>query len=148
MMTPCKKLYYAVEAVLYIAYNAGAQPISSREIARQQGLPPRYLEQIMQKLVHGGILKGVRGPKGGYVMAREHNKVTLGDICQMLEEEHLISETPATTPLGDRVVRPLWEGLWSNTIHQLAKVTIDELCVKATSLNIQKRDAQKMDSPA
>ena len=82
-----KKLYYAVEAVLYIAYNAGNGPISSRDIAEKQGLPPRYLEQLMQRLVHGGVLRGVRGPHGGYMLARERRRITVGDICAVLKEE-------------------------------------------------------------
>ena len=59
MLTPSKKIYYAIEAVLFIAYNAKATPISGTQVAEAQGLPTRYLEPIMQRLVRAGILVGM-----------------------------------------------------------------------------------------
>ena len=61
-----KKLLFAIEAVVDIAYNAGGTPVQSSEITRRQGIPRRYLEQVLQHLVRAGILSGVRGPRGGY----------------------------------------------------------------------------------
>ena len=60
MLEPSKKLVYAVESVVDIAYNGGTEPVRSREIAKRQGVPHRYLEQVMQSLVHAGVLRGVR----------------------------------------------------------------------------------------
>jgi len=79
-----KKLLFAVEAVLDIAYNAGTQPVQSKEITARQGIPRRYLEQVLQKLVRAGILSGVRGPRGGYLLARERRRITLGDITRVI----------------------------------------------------------------
>ena len=56
-----RKTLFAIEAVLDIAYNAGAVPVQSREITRRQGIPRRYLEQVLQNLVRAGVLSGVRG---------------------------------------------------------------------------------------
>ena len=58
MLDPSKKLVYAVESVVDIAYNGGSEPVRSREIAKRQGVPHRYLEQVMQRLVHAGVLQG------------------------------------------------------------------------------------------
>ena len=55
----------------------------------------------MQKLVRAGILRGVRGPRGGYLLAREKRRITVADICAALAEE---DEIPASTPLGAQVV--------------------------------------------
>ena len=66
-----KKVLYAVEAVLDIAYNAGANPDQSFEITRRQGIPSRYIEQAPQRLVRGGFLAGVRGTSGGYRLVRK-----------------------------------------------------------------------------
>ena len=146
MLIPCKKLFYAVEAVLYIAYNATSQPVSSREIAGQQGLPPRYLEQIMQKLVHGGVLRGVRGPKGGYVLARERSDITVGEICQLLEDDEIVADTKTTsTQIGDEVVRPIWEQLCENMMAELMEVRIHELCQKAVAQNIPRKTSEAVD---
>lgn len=136
MMTPCKKLYYAVEAVLYIAYHSDDHPICSRDIAFQQGLPPRHLEQIMQKLVHGKILRGMRGPGGGYRLARATGSITIGEICEMVNDDDLISDLPPSTRLGEEIIRPFWLTLYENVQERLYVVTIADLCNEALKKNI------------
>jgi len=147
MMTPSKKLFYAVEAVLYIAYNGGNGPISSRDIATRQGLPPRYLEQLMQRLVRGGILRGVRGPHGGYLLARERRRITVGDICEVLSEEKDDQDVRgyAGTPLGGNVVLPVWERAQRQTMEFLRQVNLAELCEQALTKNIRKESEERMD---
>ena len=140
-----KKLYYAVEAVLYIAYNAGRGPIASRDIAAKQGLPPRYLEQLMQKLVRGGILRGVRGPHGGYTLARERRRISVGDICAVLDEKDDDMQGYGGTPLGGKIVLPVWESAHTQMMGALAEVNLADLCEKATSNNIRKDAEEKMD---
>ena len=78
MLKPSKKLALALEAVVDVAYHGGAEPVQSQDIARRLGLPRRYLEQVLQQLVRAGVLKGVRGPRGGYRLARERRRVTRG----------------------------------------------------------------------
>jgi Rrf2 family iron-sulfur cluster assembly transcriptional regulator len=78
MVRLTKKLLFAIEAVLDIAYNAGDLPVQSGEITRRQGIPRRYLEQVLQQLVRASVLAGVRGPRGGYRLARERRRITLG----------------------------------------------------------------------
>lgn len=147
MMTPCKKLYYAVEAVLYIAYYSdGNHPISSRDIARQQGLPARHLEQIMQRLVHGNILRGMRGPRGGYRLARPADHVSIGEICTAVNEDDMISTMPPTTILGEKVIRPYWEMLHNSVKDRLHIITIADLCDQANRNNISKKIPLKLDS--
>ncbi len=57
-------------------------PISAKTLAARHGLPPRHLEPVLQALVRCGILKGVRGPRGGYELARERKRVTANDILR------------------------------------------------------------------
>lgn len=141
-----KKLFYAVEAVLYIAYNAGNGPISSRDIAGRQNLPPRYLEQLMQRLVRGGILRGVRGPHGGYLLARERRRITIGDICDLLNEEKDEDLNGYNgTPLGGQIVRPVWETAHRQTMEYLKQVNLAELCDQAVTKHIRKESDAKMD---
>ena len=73
-----KKMLFAIEAVLDIAYNAVDTPVQSAEITKRQGIPRRYLEQVLQQLVRVDILTGVRGPRGGYRLARERRRITIG----------------------------------------------------------------------
>lgn len=134
MLLPSKKLFYAVEAVLFIAFNAKSGPISGRDIAEKQHLPPRYLEPMMQKLVHAGILRGVRGPQGGYILGRERRRITLADICTALAEDAALPTD--STPLGVQVLLPqvsMLAGTWNRS---LATITIAQLCERAGELHI------------
>jgi Rrf2 family protein len=142
-----KKLFYAVEAVLYIAYNTGRGPISSRDIADRQGLPPRYLEQLMQRLVRGGILRGVRGPRGGYLLAKERRRITVGDICDVLNDEKDEHDMKGYggTPLGGKVVLPVWEEAHKKTMEYLKQVNLADLCEQAISSQIRKESDERMD---
>src|SRR6202047_5220483 len=80
MIRLTKKLLFAIEAVLDIAYNGGHAPVRSSEITERQGIPRRYLEPVLQELVRHKILLGIRGPSGGYRLARERRRISLGDI--------------------------------------------------------------------
>lgn len=129
MLTPSKKLYYAIEAVLFIAYNAKALPIPGSAVAEAQGLPTRYLEPIMQKLVRAGILKGMRGPTGGYMLGRERRRISLADIYGVISEATL---PRCASELGERILSPKAEELMGRWNEVLASLTIADLCEEAT----------------
>ena len=74
MLRLSKKTLLALEAVVDVAYNARPDPVQSKEITKRQGIPQRYLEQVLQQLVREGVLKGVRGPRGGYRLARARRR--------------------------------------------------------------------------
>src|SRR3954466_13956891 len=134
MLRISKKLMFAIEAVLDIAYNAGSEPVQSGEITRRQGIPKRYLDQVLQQLVRAGVLAGVRGPRGGYRLARERRRINIGEIVRVVRametgEDPLEGETGS--PLGRQVVRPLWAELQEELMKRLDNVTIEELCTRA-----------------
>ncbi|MEO7053854.1 MAG: Rrf2 family transcriptional regulator, partial [Rhizomicrobium sp.] len=85
MLRLSRKTLLALEAVIDIAFNARPEPVQAREITARQGVPQRYLEQVMQQLVRAGILKGVRGPRGGYRLARERRRISVGDVVRIAE---------------------------------------------------------------
>lgn len=134
MLIPSGKLFYAVEAVLYIAYHAKAEPISGSAIAAAQGLPPRYLEPMLQKLVRAGILRGLRGPQGGYLLGRERRRITLADIHTTLDADTALPTK--STPLGTLVLAPVAERLRQSWREQLTTVTLADLCEQASSAHI------------
>lgn len=71
----------------YLACHEGEGPVSVREIAADQGLPPKYLEQLCGSLKAAGLIQAVRGAAGGYVLARPAAEVRLWDIYEVLEGE-------------------------------------------------------------
>ncbi len=148
MLDPSKKLVYAVESVADIAYNGGSEPVRSREIADRQGLPHRYLEQVMQRLVHAGVLRGVRGPRGGYLLARERRRITLGQIARVVCELENMDETEpngGSSDLSNQVLRPLWNEMREELMSRLDKITIEDLYRQATGLDIKRISDKKLD---
>jgi len=128
-----KKLLFAIEAVLDIAYNGGISPVSSSEITSRQGIPRRYLEPVLQELVRHGVLIGIRGPSGGYRLARERRKVSIGDIVRTVRGLETV-EDPIEAPgsaLGVQVLRPLWHELQEETMRRLDALTLEDLCTRA-----------------
>ena len=141
-------MLFAIEAVLDIAYHAGGEPVQSREITRRQGIPRRYLEQALQQLVRAGVLSGVRGPKGGYRLARERRRISIGDIVRVIQDVEAAENVPEDLPgsqLGVAVIRPLWFELSEETMKRLDAITIDALCLKAYEAGIPSETARNMD---
>jgi Rrf2 family protein len=143
-----KKMAFALQAVVDIAYNAGAAPVQSKEITRRQQIPQRYLEQVMQQLVRAGVLKGVRGPRGGYRLARERRRISLGDIARVVSEVERgedQAEALADSELGLRVVRPLCQELEEELMRRLDDITIEDLCRRARAEGVQSALAERLD---
>ena len=142
-----KKLLCAVEAVLDIAYNAGSQPVQSKDIAERQGIPKRYLEQVLQQLVRNGILTGVRGPRGGYLLARERRRITVGEIVRVVAagEAGNGAEGPPKSDLGAKVIWPMWGEAEEDMMRRLDGVTIEALCHGANAAGIESEAARRLD---
>ncbi len=139
MMRPSKKLALALEAVCDIAYHGGAEPVQSQDIARRLDLPRRYLEQVMQQMVRAGILKGVRGPKGGYRLARERRRISVADVVLVvrgLEAATTDDEAMAHSALGTAVMLPFWQELEADVMTRLRALTIEDLCNRAAAQDV------------
>jgi Rrf2 family protein len=141
-------MLYAIEAVLDIAYHAGGEPVQSREITRRQGIPKRYLEQTLQQLVRAGLLTGVRGPHGGYRLARERRRISVGEIVRVVRRLETGEEDQDDQPasdLGAQVIYPMWSDLQDEIMRRLDDVSIDTLCSAAHRSGIASEVAQKTD---
>ncbi len=77
-----RKGILAIAAVIDVAVNSHGQPVSAKALANRHGLPPRHLEPVLQALVQQGILKGVRGPRGGYQLGRERHRISAVEILR------------------------------------------------------------------
>ena len=141
MLQLSRKTLYALEAVVDIAYNARPDPVQSKEITERQGIPQRYLEQVMQQLVRAGILRGVRGPRGGYRLARERRRITVADVVRVVAENEANGTSDGAdagcgSALGHQVVRPLLGELQAELTARLEAITIEDLCQRANAANI------------
>lgn len=134
-----RKLIFAVEAVVDIAYHSGDGLVQSAEITRRQGIPRRYLEQVLQHLVRSDILSGVRGPRGGYRLARERRRITMGDIFRVVSEMEQAGDADAAndgSEIAQKVVRPIWSELEQSCMERLDSLTVEDLCRDARAAGI------------
>ena len=148
MLRLSKKMLFAIEAVVDIAYHAGAGPVRSTDISRRQGIPRRYLEQVLQQLVRADILRGVRGPRGGYRLARERRRIALGEVVRVvaeIERAEFEAEEASGSELGQRVLTPIWAELEEEAIRRLDDITIEDLCRKAREAGIEGRATVRPD---
>ncbi|NOR61741.1 MAG: Rrf2 family transcriptional regulator [Rhodobacteraceae bacterium] len=141
-----KKSSLALEAVLDVAFNARPKPVQSKDITERQGIQSRYLEQVLQFLVKRGILKGVRGPKGGYTLARERRRITLGDVLRVIEDlENEDDKMDSISELGEKVIQPIWAEFHSDMLQKLDKITLEDLCQQAESTGVGRAENAGLD---
>ncbi|MDF1585727.1 RrF2 family transcriptional regulator [Marinimicrococcus flavescens] len=147
MLKPSKKLALAVEAVVDIALHSGLDPVQSQDIAARLGLPRRYLEQVMQQLVREGILKGVRGPRGGYRLAREQRRISVGDVFRVVQGDEPAEEAgiASGSELGHRIMVPFWGELEEELMRRLDTVTVEDLCERAAAAGLRGEQAPPPD---
>ena len=148
MLRLSKKLLFAIEAVVDIAYHAGQDPVRSNEISERQGIPRRYLEQVLQHLVHKEVLAGQRGPRGGYRLARERRRITVGEIIRVVRELENGGDPTAEeegSDLGRRVIRPIWTEMQEEMMARLDRLTVEELCNRAREAGIRRAAAEVPD---
>ncbi len=138
MLKLSRKTLLALEAVIDIAFNARPEPVQAKEITARQGVPQRYLEQVMQQLVRAGILKGVRGPRGGYRLAKERRRISVGDIVRVAEalDDEEGERAEPRSDLGERIVTPLIHTLQEDVMRKLDAVTIEDLCQRARQAGV------------
>ena len=127
---------YAVMAMVDLARHGEGRPVSLAEIAERQEISLSYLEQLFAKLRKGGLVRSVRGPGGGYLLAQHRDETRIADIILAVDEPiHAVRCTPgeAIGCRGDRsrcLTHDLWEEL-SNQIHlYLSSVSLGDVCEK------------------
>ena len=126
MLTLSNKIMYSIEAVVDIAYHSNGRPVQSQRISCRQRTPGRYLEQSLQKLVKANILTGVRGPRGGYQLARERRSISVGEIVCIvtdLETENAVENILTDSEISGKVLNPMWGEIQNTILEQLDKIT-------------------------
>jgi len=143
-----KRLLFAIEAVVDIAYHGASRPVQSGEISERQGIPRRYLEQVLQHLVKRGVLTGQRGPRGGYRLARERRRITLGEIVRVMRQIDAVPDPlgdSGGSPLGLKVIRPFWRDIQDRMLREMDGITVEDLCLRAHEAGVPTEVAQRLD---
>jgi len=133
MMLLSRRSLLAIAAVVDVALHARPTPVAAKLLAARHDLPPRNLETLLQALVRAGILKGVRGPRGGYELARERRRITAGEIARaamLTDSDEALGPLP-TSLLVENVIAPQVEQASQAFLAVLDAVTVAELCRQA-----------------
>jgi Rrf2 family transcriptional regulator, iron-sulfur cluster assembly transcription factor len=130
-----RKGVLAIAAVIDVALNGHSRPVSARALAARHRLPPRHLEPVLQALVRDGILKGIRGPHGGYELGRERNRISADDILRAATT----LEDGESLPLGgstlvDNVLRPALAETERTVSVALGRINVDDLIKRAEAM--------------
>jgi Rrf2 family transcriptional regulator, cysteine metabolism repressor len=121
------KVEYALVALLELAsYSEQGEPLQIRQIAANQAIPDRYLEQVFASLRHAGIVRSQRGNRGGYLLAREPWQITLLEVFNCLETSE--AKQPQAVAGADRaIVREVWQEAQQQAKAVLQRHTIQDL---------------------
>jgi Rrf2 family transcriptional regulator, iron-sulfur cluster assembly transcription factor len=127
---------YAVMAMVDLAKHANGEPIALAEIAERQAISLSYLEQLFAKLRLAGLVKSVRGPGGGYLLAHGADGTRVSDVILAVDEPIRATRCTPGAPLGCSgnrsrcLTHDLWEEL-GNQIHlYLSSVTLADVCAR------------------
>ena len=128
----------AVAAVVDVALHARPMPVAAKALAARHRLPPRHLETLLQGLVHANILKGVRGPRGGYELARERRKISVGEIVRtaIALSANDPEELAISSKLIEKIVEPTVKKAGETFLANLDAVTVDDLCNETISAHV------------
>ena len=121
---------YAVTAMLDLALHSNDGPVTLADISANQGISLSYLEQLFAALRSKQLVRGVRGPGGGYFLARDTSAISIADIICAVDEwvEFTRCSGRENCRNGDRcLTHDLWNDLSQEIFDFLAKITLAEL---------------------
>ncbi len=128
----------ALDIALDIAFHAGrgGEVTGAAEIAERLGAARRGIEPLLQSLVRAGLLDSLRGPRGGYRMARAPREVALTEIIAAVTEDEPAAEPPGK--LASLVTAPLWQELEAATAKRLKALTLEDLLKRAAAAGMRR----------
>ena len=123
-----RKSIFAISVMMDIAHNAKDRLVSAKELADRHGVMPRFFEIMLKNLANYGLIRGQRGPKGGYQLARTFKDISIADIVQAVsferdeEDKELVLRTaPSLLPFLQATNSDILERLKKNTLADLMR---------------------------
>jgi Rrf2 family protein len=124
------KADYAVRAAAELAAT-GNGPVKGEALAQAQGIPLKFLENILGELKHAGLVRSQRGAEGGYWLARPANEITIADVIRAVEGPlaSVRGEAPETVKYGGaaEALGKLWVAVRANLRAILEEVTVADV---------------------
>ncbi len=128
---------YGVTAMYDLAMHIGKGPISLKSVAARQQISEHYLEQLMGQLRKAGLVKSTRGAQGGYILVKQPQDISVGDIVRVMEGpiapvDCLLSTDPGSNGYCPRteicVTRNVWQKVGESISNVLDSITLQDLC--------------------
>ncbi len=125
---------YAVMAMADLSLASDGRPVSLAAIARRQEISLSYLEQLFGKLRRNGLVKSVRGPGGGYLLARPPKDIRVADIILAVDEPIETTRCKPGSPQGCKanksrcLTHDLWEELGHHIYRFLSVISLEDVC--------------------
>ncbi len=134
---------YAVRALVDLASQPGTRPVSLREIAARGHISVSYLEQLFLKLRRRQLVRSVRGPGGGYLLARNANSISVAEVIEAVEEK--IEPIYCVRPSSERVcslesccpAHLVWKGLAERMREYLTSINLEEMVKNSEALQMK-----------
>jgi Rrf2 family iron-sulfur cluster assembly transcriptional regulator len=123
-------------AMVDLAMHSEGKPVSLADIAERQEISLSYLEQLFAKLRRGGLVKSVRGPGGGYLLAHKVGDTRISDIILAVDEPIRATRCTPGSPFGCRtnksrcMTHDLWEELGNQIYLYLSSISVDDVVNK------------------
>lgn len=128
MELSCKSEYALLALIELAASYSRDEPLQIRQIAAVHQIPDRYLEQLLASLRRCGIIRSIRGAKGGYLLAREPRQVTLLEVMDCIEGVDAVAADPPLNTLERAVIRHAWHNACQAAKTVLQNCTLQDLC--------------------
>lgn len=125
---------YAVMAMVDIAVNDKGTPISLAQISERQGIALNYLEQIFMRLRKNGLVSSVRGPGGGYIVAKPLEEIRIAEIVKAVDESIKMTRCQSKDHNGCMsgkakcATHSLWDGLGKQIFNYLNSISLADMC--------------------
>lgn len=137
-----RRALIAIATVVDVALHARPIPVSAKVLAQRLELGPRHLESILNALVRAGVLKGMRGPRGGYELARERRRITVADIVRAVGGGQGDEVAEVNSPLVAAVIAPAVDRAALAFLGELEKVTVEVLYADAMALSLSGEEGE------
>ena len=143
---------YGMRALVELALAVGRGQVPASRIATRQNLSIAYLEQLLHRLKKHGLITSVRGPKGGYLLAKDPRRITMAEVVRILEGGHGTangsgrlnhrSSHRAATSLrqAEHIAQVVWSRVHERLVQSLDTVTLQDLCEEVRARGVEPLD--------
>lgn len=133
---------YGIMAAVDLAMQVGPAPIQAKAIARRQGIPARFLEQVLHAMKKAGLVTSQRGAQGGYVLSKKPSEVSVAEILEALEGPFLrmaeMNGRLHPTTKSEALLAKVWDRVHEAERHVLEAISIEELASQQRQIEQQR----------